>query len=45
MYSLNDFEINLTFLIRRIEDVRKESDDTKWNIETDTVFVPFVFVG
>ena len=43
--SSNDFKIDLSFFFRTVEDMRKEGNDTEGNIESNTVFVPFILVS
>ena len=43
--SSNDFKIDLSFFFRTVKDMREKGNNTKGNIERDTVFIPFILVS
>ena len=44
-YSFYDLEVDLALLLRRVQDMGKESDDAKRNVQGDTVVDPFLLAG
>jgi hypothetical protein len=44
-YASYDLEVDLSFLVRRVQDVRQEGDHAQRNVEANTVLVPLLLVG
>lgn len=43
MYSSYDLEIDLSFFFWRVEDVGKERNNAKGNVQSNAILIPFLF--